>query len=139
MTSLIAAGGSGRSASVIPAVPAASSVTTIAFIRLSPLYPTSPTRRVRFTSICGTRPDRHPRFMWCDCSPGAHQPRTCHRPELPRMTAELTTILTTNTLNRQERARSRLSDRLTAAIAVATGALTDNPRQPDTDYRELAR
>src|SRR5215467_413644 len=39
MTSLIAAGGSGRSARVIPAVPAASSVTTIAFIRLSPLYP----------------------------------------------------------------------------------------------------
>src|SRR5207253_2990923 len=73
-------------ASVIPAVPAASSVTTIAFIGLSPLYPTSPTRRVRFTSICGTRPDRHPRFMCCDGSPGAHQPRTSHRPELPRMT-----------------------------------------------------
>src|SRR6266576_3299543 len=33
MTSFIAAGGSGRSTSVIPAVPAASSVTTIAFIR----------------------------------------------------------------------------------------------------------
>jgi hypothetical protein len=33
MTSFIAAGGSGRSSSVIPAVPAASSVTTIAFIR----------------------------------------------------------------------------------------------------------
>src|SRR3954452_12706691 len=33
MTSLIAARGSGRSTSVIPAVPAASSVTTIAFIR----------------------------------------------------------------------------------------------------------
>src|SRR4051794_26666098 len=32
MTSSIAAGGSGRSTSVIPAVPAASSVTTIAFI-----------------------------------------------------------------------------------------------------------
>src|SRR5436190_13661624 len=32
MTSFIAAGGSGRSASVIPAVPAASSVTTIAFM-----------------------------------------------------------------------------------------------------------
>src|SRR5262245_11597289 len=32
MTSFIAAGGSGRSPSVIPAVPAASSVTTIAFI-----------------------------------------------------------------------------------------------------------
>src|SRR4051794_14493211 len=32
MTSFIAAGGSGRSTSVIPAVPAASSVTTIAFI-----------------------------------------------------------------------------------------------------------
>src|SRR3954466_13746949 len=38
MTSFIAAGGSGRSTSVIPAVPAASSVTTIAFIR-HPLYP----------------------------------------------------------------------------------------------------
>src|SRR5438876_471206 len=36
MTSLIAAGGSGRSTSVIPAVPAASSVTTIAFIRHLP-------------------------------------------------------------------------------------------------------
>src|ERR671933_526998 len=36
MTSFIAAGGSGRSASVIPAVPAASSVTTIAFIRNLP-------------------------------------------------------------------------------------------------------
>src|SRR4051812_27673297 len=33
MTSFIAAGGSGRSTSLIPAVPAASSVTTIAFIR----------------------------------------------------------------------------------------------------------
>jgi hypothetical protein len=32
MTSLIAAGGSGRSTSVIPAVPAAWSVTTIAFM-----------------------------------------------------------------------------------------------------------
>src|SRR6185436_15350032 len=37
MTSLIAAGGSGRSTSVIPAVPAASSVTTIAFIRDLPV------------------------------------------------------------------------------------------------------
>src|SRR3954464_8377054 len=37
MTSFIAAGGSGRSTSVIPAVPAASSVTTIAFIRHLPL------------------------------------------------------------------------------------------------------
>src|SRR4051812_22794216 len=37
MTSFIAAGGSGRSTSVIPAVPAASSVTTIAFIRDLPL------------------------------------------------------------------------------------------------------
>src|SRR3954463_10481088 len=34
MTSFIAASGSGRSTSVIPALPAASSVTTIAFIRL---------------------------------------------------------------------------------------------------------
>src|SRR5437660_7120521 len=36
MTSFIAAGGSGRSTSVIPAVPAAWSVTTIAFIRHLP-------------------------------------------------------------------------------------------------------
>jgi hypothetical protein len=36
MTSFIAAGGSGRSTSVIPAVPAASSVTTIAFIQHPP-------------------------------------------------------------------------------------------------------
>src|SRR2546423_13609837 len=36
MTSFIAAGGSGRSTSVIPAVPAASSVTTIAFIQHLP-------------------------------------------------------------------------------------------------------
>src|SRR5947209_19747385 len=34
MTSFIAAGGSGRSTSVIPAVPAASSATTIAFIEI---------------------------------------------------------------------------------------------------------
>src|SRR5215469_14627596 len=37
MTSFIAAGGSGRSTSVIPAVPAAWSVTTIAFIRHLPV------------------------------------------------------------------------------------------------------
>src|SRR3954453_12094386 len=37
MTSFIAAGGSGRSISFIPAVPAASSVTTIAFIRGLPV------------------------------------------------------------------------------------------------------
>jgi hypothetical protein len=37
MTSLIAAGGSGRSTSRIPAVPAARSVTTIAFIRDLPV------------------------------------------------------------------------------------------------------
>jgi hypothetical protein len=37
MTSFIAAAGSGRSTSVIPAVPAASSVTTIAFIRHLPM------------------------------------------------------------------------------------------------------
>jgi hypothetical protein len=37
MASFIAAGGSGRSTSVIPAVPAASSVTTIAFIRHLPV------------------------------------------------------------------------------------------------------
>jgi hypothetical protein len=42
MTSLIAAGGSGRSTSVIPAVPAASSVTTIAFISHLPVSSFSP-------------------------------------------------------------------------------------------------
>src|SRR5215813_8108169 len=42
MTSVIAAGGSGRSASVIPAVPAAWSVTTIAFILDTSLYQSSP-------------------------------------------------------------------------------------------------
>jgi hypothetical protein len=42
MTSLIAAGGSGRSTSVIPAVPAAWSVTTIAFIWDTSLYQSSP-------------------------------------------------------------------------------------------------
>src|SRR2546423_15649097 len=42
MTSFIAAGGSGRSTSVIPAVPAASSVTTIAFIRHLPVSSFSP-------------------------------------------------------------------------------------------------
>src|SRR3954462_5074604 len=42
MTSLIAAGGSGRSTSVIPAVPAASSVTTIAFIRHLPVSSSRP-------------------------------------------------------------------------------------------------
>src|SRR3954465_8190732 len=45
MTSFIAAGGSGRSTSVIPAVPAASSVTTIAFLRglpwAGPFLPTA--------------------------------------------------------------------------------------------------
>src|SRR5690349_15914316 len=42
MTSFIAAGGSGRSTSVIPAVPAASSVTTIAFIPHLPGVECSP-------------------------------------------------------------------------------------------------
>ncbi|HLM31525.1 MAG TPA: hypothetical protein VK326_07690 [Solirubrobacterales bacterium] len=39
---MIAAGGSGRSTSVIPAVPAASSVTTIAFIRHLPVLSSPP-------------------------------------------------------------------------------------------------
>src|SRR5262245_39240398 len=65
MTSLIAAGGSGRSTSVIPAVPAASSVTTIAFIR-HPLYPVLATTlcarfcgrfRPLYVRCRGTRPD----------------------------------------------------------------------------------
>src|SRR3954451_13683087 len=42
MTSFIAAGGSGRCTSVIPAVPAASSVTTTAFIRGPPYVEFSP-------------------------------------------------------------------------------------------------
>src|SRR5215217_9479456 len=42
MTSFIAAGGSGRSSSVIPAVPVASSVTTIAFIRDLPVSSSRP-------------------------------------------------------------------------------------------------
>src|SRR6266542_6294620 len=42
MTSFIAAVGSGRSASVIPAVPAAWSVTTIAFILDTSVYQSSP-------------------------------------------------------------------------------------------------
>ena len=42
MTSLIAAGGSGRSTSVIPAVPAAWSVTTVAFIRDLPVSGSRP-------------------------------------------------------------------------------------------------
>src|SRR4051794_12019391 len=42
MTSFIAAGGSGRSTSVIPAVPAAWSVTTIAFIWDTSPYQSSP-------------------------------------------------------------------------------------------------
>src|SRR5947209_13559005 len=45
MTAFIAAAGSGRSTSVIPAVPAASSVTTIAFIRYLPVE-FSPGRRL---------------------------------------------------------------------------------------------
>ncbi|HMC71870.1 MAG TPA: TetR/AcrR family transcriptional regulator, partial [Mycobacteriales bacterium] len=54
MTSFIAAGGSGRSTSVIPAVPTASSVTTIAFIRHLPvsssrLYKTRLTAKGRAT------------------------------------------------------------------------------------------
>src|SRR4051794_39689347 len=46
MTSFIAAGGSGRSTSVIPAVPAAWSVTTIAFIWDTSLYQPWPARLV---------------------------------------------------------------------------------------------
>src|SRR5215472_7578149 len=57
MTSLIAAGGSGLSASIIPAVPAASSVTTIAFVRLTPLYSTAPTPAGRPANDAQTRYD----------------------------------------------------------------------------------
>src|SRR5919198_1993754 len=58
MTSLIAAGGSGRSTSVIPAVPAAWSVTTIAFIWDTSLYQSSPAWRLRFISARGARSGR---------------------------------------------------------------------------------
>src|SRR3954447_2452852 len=52
MTSFIAARGSGRSTSVIPAVPAASSVTTIAFIPHLPVIEFSP---------CASSPIQQPR------------------------------------------------------------------------------
>src|SRR5215212_1020599 len=54
MTSLIAAGGSGRSVSVIPAVPAAWSVTTIAFMGLSPLSYVSLVEVLRVIGACGS-------------------------------------------------------------------------------------
>src|SRR6185437_5013426 len=55
MTSFIAAGGSGRSASIIPAVPAAWSVTTIAFIRhLTPCQVLAVSRRLRDFCIVAT-------------------------------------------------------------------------------------
>src|SRR3954447_1628000 len=56
MTSFIAAGGSGRSASVIPAVPAAWSLTTIAFIRhlLVPILPARRTRTSLVAAAFGT-------------------------------------------------------------------------------------
>jgi hypothetical protein len=57
MTSFIAAGGSGRSASVIPAVPAAWSVTTIAFILDTSLYQSSPPRCVRIRLACHANAD----------------------------------------------------------------------------------
>src|SRR3954453_14465676 len=57
MTSLIAAGGSGRFTSVIPAGPAARSVTTIAFIWDTSLYQSSPAWCSRFMSVL-LAPDR---------------------------------------------------------------------------------
>src|SRR4051794_29379960 len=64
MTSFIAAGGSGRSTSVIPAVPAALSVTTIALIRDLPVSSARPS--VRGGDESGDRDDclhldRHPK------------------------------------------------------------------------------
>jgi hypothetical protein len=55
MTSFIAAGGSGRSTTVIPAVPAAWSVTTIAFIQHLPV--SSPRLRGLFGSTALAAPD----------------------------------------------------------------------------------
>src|ERR1044072_83410 len=52
MTSLIAASGSGRSMSVIPAVPAASSVTTIAFIGHLPVS-SSRLLQIPLSRLCG--------------------------------------------------------------------------------------
>src|SRR6266704_1696617 len=57
MTSFIAAVGSGRSASVIPAVPAAWSVTTIAFILDTSLYQSSPPRCVLIRLACHANAD----------------------------------------------------------------------------------
>src|SRR4051794_20792753 len=60
MTSFIAARGSGRSPSVIPAVPAASSVTTIAFIRHLFLFDDALAQRDR--DRLGSSPDRETRI-----------------------------------------------------------------------------
>src|SRR5262245_10021589 len=64
MTSFIAADGSGRSTSVIPAVPAASSVTTIAFILDLPCLGSTPAPSTRdgwpATSVAHVRPTTNP-------------------------------------------------------------------------------
>src|SRR4051794_11527494 len=59
MTSLIAAAGSGRSASVIPVIPAVRSVTTIAFIRPPPAFRSLRTRGAHSHQvlICAGRHD----------------------------------------------------------------------------------
>jgi hypothetical protein len=61
MTSFIAAGGAGRSTSVIPAVPAASSVTTIAFIPHLPVSSSRLLHRRQSSSHADMTPKRdHP-------------------------------------------------------------------------------
>src|SRR5436309_14029148 len=81
MTSFIAAGGSGRSTSVIPAVPAASSVTTIAFIRDLPVAgPCMPPADGR------SRPPSAPRHRhWRFSTP----PSLSRQPHMPAILSDL--------------------------------------------------
>src|SRR5919112_5784820 len=80
MTSFIAAGGSGRSSSVIPAVPAASSVTTIAFIlhlpvsRLS-IVPVADTGADPAHAASSAGDDPPPRALARAIAAGARHPR----------------------------------------------------------------
>src|SRR5205807_700122 len=77
MTSFMAAGGSGRSASVIPAVPAAWSVTTIAFILDTSLDRSSPPRcvddAVDELAGAGLPIDAAPVFSGCDSAVGTRR------------------------------------------------------------------
>src|SRR4051794_22161720 len=76
MASLIAAGGSGRSTSVMPAVPAVSSVTTIAFIRDLPLAGRFIPRADGRSRPPSPPPHRHWRFPHRRLLPGTV---TCER------------------------------------------------------------